>query len=159
MCAVIRGPRPGRGSLSIRWLQRLHLRLRPDGLGQNVHYDGRSGKCLFAYLGSKLTEVQGPLAPGFSKWPPFFEVGGPKGPQNFPTSYIYLHVRAPGLWFTPPSEKNRVSSPGIHYIFDYVPMSFLTIIIIVKSRKNHSGDILVNFKSCTVWIGTCGILL
>ena len=53
-------------------------------------------KMRICFLSSKLTGVQWPLALEFSKCPPpFFEVEGPKGPNNFRTSYIYLQVRPP----------------------------------------------------------------
>ena len=52
--------------------------------------------------GSKLTGAQGPLAPGFSKWPPVFRGWGPKGPPHF-LNFLHInnHVRDPWLWSGP----------------------------------------------------------
>ena len=77
-----------------------------------------------ALQGSKLTGAQGPLAPGFSKWPLGFWGRGPRGPQNFRTSYIWIYMFGPrDLSLAPrflksggpssPRKKNRVSSPVI----------------------------------------------
>ena len=44
--------------------------------------------------GSKLTVALGPLAPGFSEWPPFIEH------LNF-LNLLDINVRATGFWFEP----------------------------------------------------------
>ena len=44
--------------------------------------------------GSKLTGVQGTLAPEFSKWPPCFRGRGSKGPPNF-SNLLNIYILGP----------------------------------------------------------------
>ena len=86
---------------------------------------------------------QGPLSPGFSKWPLGFWARGPKFSE--PPTHIYM-FGPPNIWFGPPgyrapAKNNRVSSPVLTYrnwldSNKNIINQIIMMIIIIKMIKN-----------------------